>query len=107
MISKCTMIPGVENINDILNTDEIYSLLVSNRLSTECHGHNWKKTKKTTITPVVSAEEYVYLGRLLNMNNYLEPEIRRRRRGAYAAFNNIKNKTDRCFAMPKNPSPAF
>uniref|UniRef100_A0A8R1DU30 Uncharacterized protein n=1 Tax=Caenorhabditis japonica TaxID=281687 RepID=A0A8R1DU30_CAEJA len=38
--------------------------------------------------------EYVYLGRLLNHNNELEPELHRRRRAAWAAFNNIKNTTD-------------
>uniref|UniRef100_A0A8R1ELM7 Endonuclease/exonuclease/phosphatase domain-containing protein n=1 Tax=Caenorhabditis japonica TaxID=281687 RepID=A0A8R1ELM7_CAEJA len=43
---------------------------------------------------VVEVNEYVYLGRLLNHNNELEPELHRRRRAAWAAFNNIKNTTD-------------
>uniref|UniRef100_A0A8R1INV3 Endonuclease-reverse transcriptase n=1 Tax=Caenorhabditis japonica TaxID=281687 RepID=A0A8R1INV3_CAEJA len=34
------------------------------------------------------------LGRLLNHNNELEPELHRRRRAAWVAFNNIKNTTD-------------
>ncbi|VDO71479.1 unnamed protein product [Heligmosomoides polygyrus] len=37
---------------------------------------------------------YVYLGRELNMDNDLAPEIARRRRAAWAAFSSIREVTD-------------
>uniref|UniRef100_A0A8R1EHP2 Reverse transcriptase domain-containing protein n=1 Tax=Caenorhabditis japonica TaxID=281687 RepID=A0A8R1EHP2_CAEJA len=51
-------------------------------------------TLNNVTTCIEEVNEYVYLGRLLNHNNELEPEIHRRRRAAWAAFNNIKNTTD-------------
>ncbi|EFO90334.1 hypothetical protein CRE_29166 [Caenorhabditis remanei] len=47
------------------------------------------------MTAIEDVEEYVYLGRLLNTKNDLEPEIHRRRRAAWAALNNIKNTSKR------------
>ncbi|EYC00990.1 hypothetical protein Y032_0111g235 [Ancylostoma ceylanicum] len=35
--------------------------------------------------------EYVYLGRLLNMENDIKPEIERRGRAGWAAYNSIKS----------------
>ncbi|WKX88632.1 hypothetical protein Q1695_008343 [Nippostrongylus brasiliensis] len=40
------------------------------------------------------ADSYVYLGRELNMENDLAPEIARRRRAAWAAFSSIREVTD-------------
>ncbi|EYB85833.1 hypothetical protein Y032_0290g1548 [Ancylostoma ceylanicum] len=37
-----------------------------------------------------NTDEYVYLGRLINMDNNLKPEIVRRKRAAWAAYNTIK-----------------
>ncbi|EPB77975.1 hypothetical protein ANCCEY_02961 [Ancylostoma ceylanicum] len=37
-----------------------------------------------------NTDEYVYLGRLINMDNNLRPEIIRRKRAAWAAYNTIK-----------------
>uniref|UniRef100_A0A8R1DED9 Reverse transcriptase domain-containing protein n=1 Tax=Caenorhabditis japonica TaxID=281687 RepID=A0A8R1DED9_CAEJA len=51
-------------------------------------------TLNNVTTCIEEVNEYVYLGRLLNHNNELEPELHRRRRAAWAAFNNIKNTTD-------------
>uniref|UniRef100_A0A8R1ECA0 Reverse transcriptase domain-containing protein n=1 Tax=Caenorhabditis japonica TaxID=281687 RepID=A0A8R1ECA0_CAEJA len=51
-------------------------------------------THNNVTTCIEEVNEYVYLGRLLNHNNELEPELHRRRRAAWAAFNNIKNTTD-------------
>uniref|UniRef100_A0A8R1ELP2 Reverse transcriptase domain-containing protein n=1 Tax=Caenorhabditis japonica TaxID=281687 RepID=A0A8R1ELP2_CAEJA len=51
-------------------------------------------TLNNVTTCIEEVNEYVYLGRLLNHNNELEPELHRRRREAWAAFNNIKNTTD-------------
>uniref|UniRef100_A0A8R1IA27 Reverse transcriptase domain-containing protein n=1 Tax=Caenorhabditis japonica TaxID=281687 RepID=A0A8R1IA27_CAEJA len=51
-------------------------------------------THNNATTCIEEVNEYVYLGRLLNHNNELEPELHRRRRAAWAAFNNIKNTTD-------------
>uniref|UniRef100_A0A8R1E8Y8 Reverse transcriptase domain-containing protein n=1 Tax=Caenorhabditis japonica TaxID=281687 RepID=A0A8R1E8Y8_CAEJA len=51
-------------------------------------------THNNVTTRIEKVNEYVYLGRLLNHNNELEPELHRRRRAAWAAFNNIKNTTD-------------
>ncbi|WKY03659.1 hypothetical protein Q1695_004984 [Nippostrongylus brasiliensis] len=39
-------------------------------------------------------DSYVYLGRELNMENNLAPEIARRRRAAWAAFSSIREVTD-------------
>uniref|UniRef100_A0A8R1EF55 Endonuclease-reverse transcriptase n=1 Tax=Caenorhabditis japonica TaxID=281687 RepID=A0A8R1EF55_CAEJA len=50
-------------------------------------------TYNDVTTGIEKVNEYVYLGRLLNENNELEPELHRRRRAAWAAFNNIKNTT--------------
>uniref|UniRef100_A0A8R1E6N9 Reverse transcriptase domain-containing protein n=1 Tax=Caenorhabditis japonica TaxID=281687 RepID=A0A8R1E6N9_CAEJA len=50
-------------------------------------------TLNNVTTCIEEVNEYVYLGRLLNHNNELEPELHRRRRAAWAAFNNIKNTT--------------
>uniref|UniRef100_A0A8R1I4C8 Reverse transcriptase domain-containing protein n=1 Tax=Caenorhabditis japonica TaxID=281687 RepID=A0A8R1I4C8_CAEJA len=51
-------------------------------------------TLNNVTTCIEEVNEHVYLGRLLNHNNELEPELHRRRRTAWAAFNNIKNTTD-------------
>uniref|UniRef100_A0A8R1ISG9 Reverse transcriptase domain-containing protein n=1 Tax=Caenorhabditis japonica TaxID=281687 RepID=A0A8R1ISG9_CAEJA len=51
-------------------------------------------TLNNVTTRIEEVNEYVYLGRLLNHNNELEPELHRRRRAAWPAFNNIKNTTD-------------
>jgi hypothetical protein len=45
-------------------------------------------------SPINEASEYVYLGRLLNPKNDLLPELHRRRRAAWAAFNKVKLATD-------------
>lgn len=55
---------------------------------------------------IEEVDEYVYLGRLLNARNELEPELHRRRRAAWAAFNNIKNTTD-ALTCPKTRSKLF
>ncbi|CAI2355624.1 unnamed protein product [Caenorhabditis sp. 36 PRJEB53466] len=52
------------------------------------------KSGATTTTAIEDVSEYIYLGRLLNVRNELEPELHRRRRAAWAAFNGIKNITD-------------
>ncbi|CAI2354658.1 unnamed protein product [Caenorhabditis sp. 36 PRJEB53466] len=52
------------------------------------------KSGATTTTAIEDVNEYIYLGRLLNARNELEPELHRRRRAAWAAFNGIKNTTD-------------
>ncbi|KAL6727182.1 hypothetical protein Aduo_009079 [Ancylostoma duodenale] len=41
-------------------------------------------------TTLEDTDEYVYLERLINMGNDLKPEIIRRRRAAWAAYNTIK-----------------
>ncbi|EPB67914.1 hypothetical protein ANCCEY_12992 [Ancylostoma ceylanicum] len=41
-------------------------------------------------TTLEDTEEYVYLGRLINMTNDLKPEITRRKGAAWAAYNTIK-----------------
>ncbi|EPB72812.1 hypothetical protein ANCCEY_08089 [Ancylostoma ceylanicum] len=41
-------------------------------------------------TTLEDTDEYVYLERLINMANDLEPEIIRRKRAAWAAYNTIK-----------------
>uniref|UniRef100_A0A8R1IB04 Reverse transcriptase domain-containing protein n=1 Tax=Caenorhabditis japonica TaxID=281687 RepID=A0A8R1IB04_CAEJA len=51
-------------------------------------------THNNITTCIEEVNEYVYLGRLLNHNNELEPELHRRRRAAWDAFNNIKNTTN-------------
>ncbi|EFP01594.1 hypothetical protein CRE_30244 [Caenorhabditis remanei] len=58
------------------------------------------------MTAIEDVEEYVYLGRLLNTKNDLEPEIHRRRRAAWAAFNNIKSTTD-ALSCPKIRAQLF
>lgn len=45
-------------------------------------------------TQLDDVDEYIYLGRQINAQNNLMPEIHRRRRAAWAAFNGIKNATD-------------
>nr|pir hypothetical protein T06C10.5 - Caenorhabditis elegans [Caenorhabditis elegans] len=45
-------------------------------------------------TQLDDVDEYIYLGRQINAQNNLMPEIHRRRRAAWAAFNGIKNTTD-------------
>ncbi|CAI2293098.1 unnamed protein product [Caenorhabditis sp. 36 PRJEB53466] len=52
------------------------------------------KSGATTTTAIDDVNEYIYLGRLLNTRNELEPELHRRRRAAWAAFNGIKDTTD-------------
>ncbi|CAI2354961.1 unnamed protein product [Caenorhabditis sp. 36 PRJEB53466] len=52
------------------------------------------KSRATTTTAIEDVNEYIYFGRLLNTRNELEPELHRRRRAAWAAFNGIKNTTD-------------
>uniref|UniRef100_A0A8R1E8A4 Reverse transcriptase domain-containing protein n=1 Tax=Caenorhabditis japonica TaxID=281687 RepID=A0A8R1E8A4_CAEJA len=51
-------------------------------------------TDNNATTCIEEVNEYDYLGGLLNHNNELEPQLHRRRRAAWAAFNNIKNTTD-------------
>ncbi|EYC08357.1 hypothetical protein Y032_0066g3719 [Ancylostoma ceylanicum] len=41
-------------------------------------------------TTLEDTDEYVYLGRLINMTNDSKPEIIRRKRAAWAAYNTIK-----------------
>ncbi|EYC01842.1 hypothetical protein Y032_0104g3631 [Ancylostoma ceylanicum] len=41
--------------------------------------------------PLEDVNEYVYLGRLLNMENDVKPEIARRGRAGRAAYNSIKS----------------
>uniref|UniRef100_A0A8R1EHF2 Reverse transcriptase domain-containing protein n=1 Tax=Caenorhabditis japonica TaxID=281687 RepID=A0A8R1EHF2_CAEJA len=57
-------------------------------------------THNNVTTCIEEVNEYVYLGRLLNHNNELEPELHRRRRAAWAAFNNIK----KCPVLPAQSS---
>ncbi|WKX88114.1 hypothetical protein Q1695_008048 [Nippostrongylus brasiliensis] len=40
--------------------------------------------------PLEEVTEYVYLGRLLNMKNDLKPEILRRKKAGWAAFNSVR-----------------
>ncbi|WKY14659.1 hypothetical protein Q1695_000299 [Nippostrongylus brasiliensis] len=40
-------------------------------------------------------KEYVYLGRLVNMKNDLKPEIERRKRAGWAAYNSIRTVLER------------
>ncbi|EFO97114.1 hypothetical protein CRE_30476 [Caenorhabditis remanei] len=62
--------------------------------------------KNNTMSAIEDVEEYVYLGRLLNTKNDLEPEIHRRRRSAWAALNNIKNTTN-ALTCPKIRAQLF
>ncbi|EPB69168.1 hypothetical protein ANCCEY_11746 [Ancylostoma ceylanicum] len=48
---------------------------------------NAKKTKTT----LEDTDEYVYLVRLINMANDLKPELIRRKRAAWAAYNTIRS----------------
>ncbi|EYB92422.1 hypothetical protein Y032_0194g1438 [Ancylostoma ceylanicum] len=41
--------------------------------------------------PLENASDYVYLGRLLNMENDIKAEIAKRGRAGWAAYNSIKN----------------
>ncbi|EFO91764.1 hypothetical protein CRE_06993 [Caenorhabditis remanei] len=68
--------------------------------------HQINIRKNNTMTAIEDVEEYVYLGRLLNTKNDLEPEIHRRRRSAWAALNNIKNTTD-ALTCPKIRAQLF
>ena len=40
--------------------------------------------------PLEEVEEYIYLGRLLNMKNDFAPELQRRRKAGWAAYNTIR-----------------
>ena len=67
---------------------------------------NTKKTKAmrncfATSTPITvgatqleDVDEYVYLGRLINSQNKLKPELARRRRAGWAAFSSIRTVID-------------
>ncbi|VDO93464.1 unnamed protein product [Heligmosomoides polygyrus] len=46
--------------------------------------------------PLDEAEDYVYLGRLLNMKNGLRPEISRGKRAAWAAYNSARGMVESC-----------
>lgn len=46
--------------------------------------------------PLQKVEDYVYLGRLLNMKNHLRPEISRRKRAAWAAYNPVRSVVENC-----------
>ncbi|XGW33725.1 hypothetical protein V3C99_017841 [Haemonchus contortus] len=41
--------------------------------------------------PLEDVDEYVYLGRLLNMKNDLKIELMRRKKAGWAAYNSIRN----------------
>uniref|UniRef100_A0A7I4Z5R5 Reverse transcriptase domain-containing protein n=1 Tax=Haemonchus contortus TaxID=6289 RepID=A0A7I4Z5R5_HAECO len=41
--------------------------------------------------PLEDVDEYVYLGRLLNMKNDLKSELMRRKKAGWAAYNSIRN----------------
>ncbi|VDP20495.1 unnamed protein product [Heligmosomoides polygyrus] len=67
---------------------------------------NMSKTnfmKKELLDPVLfegahleEGEDYVYLGRLLNMKNDLRPKISRRKITAWAAYNSVRGVVESC-----------
>ncbi|CAI2355863.1 unnamed protein product [Caenorhabditis sp. 36 PRJEB53466] len=67
-----------------------------------CH----RPSGATTTTAIEDVNEYIYSGRLLNGRNEFQPELHRRRRAAWAAFNGIKNTTD-AITCPKNRARLF
>lgn len=66
--------------------------LTMNRSKTEVMRNKWADDTPITVSgsPLPDTDKYVYLGRLVTMDNDLKAEISRRRSAAWAAMSNIK-----------------
>jgi hypothetical protein len=82
-------------LNELVNASSSIGLMV-NKTKTKSMRNHLANTTPVLLnnTPLEDTTEYVYLGRLLTTSNELLPEIHRRRKAAWAAFNNIKCTTD-------------
>lgn len=69
--------------------------LTMNRSKTEVMRNRWADTTPITVegTPLPDTDRYIYLGRLISMDNNLKAEISRRRSSAWAALANIREAT--------------
>ncbi|EFP01827.1 hypothetical protein CRE_23455 [Caenorhabditis remanei] len=90
--------PGIRingrNLTDVRFADDIILISKTPETAEKMLQERVAEKNNNSTTAIEEVEEYVYLGRLLNTNNDLVPEIHRIRRAAWAAFNNIKNTTD-------------
>jgi hypothetical protein len=86
---------ATEMLNQLVDASKSVGLRI-NQSKTKSMRNRFAKPEPVTVNniPLDDTPEYIYLGRLMNPTNELLPELHRRRRAAWSAFNNIKLATD-------------
>ncbi|EYB83495.1 hypothetical protein Y032_0334g2837 [Ancylostoma ceylanicum] len=86
----------METMVNELNVAGLKIGLEMNMSKTQLMVNQWCQAGEVNLAgkPFQRVDSYVYLGRELNMRNNIAPEITRRRRAAWAAFESIREVTD-------------